>query len=1110
MPGVVKMDSGGQNGVLSDHRKESVVNGVNGVKSVEGPRAALDKGKAPASAAANNGSNAVNGGGGAADEAQRAISPAGQPSRMNNLPDEIIHITQGFVPLSLLLTRLAQSTHNMVQDKIAELAKMPLPAAAMNGNTNYTQSAPDDTSNENIRKKAALLHFAQDMHAKWVKALVIVEWSRKASMVSKLIDLKYHIDQQRILYDAALDGMINVKRDLTYARIPSPDLKTALQVLSTGTAPWMPDLNYIEPPPLTTEEQLRGIGDLDTLLSLRLNLDDFDKIPPQFRNYTIESGRVTFKVAGEFEVDLTIADEDFEKQFWFIDFRFAFRPSSTTLPDSLRTLLENCVNEALAKDGLTGCYQFLHEFVLTAKINELRRQALQLSRTSWTGTLAVERLNRAVAIQYWTSRSPATGLKSWVIVAVNSGRKQGGRPDPKASSHLVAKWYRDGKEVKDAEIQLNAEDLSAESLLNDIVGRHIEFILSSIHTGLLAAPRFKNRETGVVLNVSKSDPGASSLTLQVGYGGTVSLLIEPTSGAFAMKPHSKFSIQPELQLNNGKNPAEDGVTYLEHLRCAIIEDEVGRMGTARGWALRKSPINVDELRSITKMRRWSRALWLQHGGWGQTWCVGVILSLDGDEWWLIETDPTHPNGASKFHTRLPLSKGTPQLSGAFWDNLNQFAASMITQSVDMRELHRRRIKCQASGSIDLSLPPQVRIPAIEVALSAIFPSILPNDTEEAASQNSSNLELHSDRDMLALLRSKAGISSSAKEPWAENVVAIKFKRADSEVRQATDDGGHIIHDLVCTSEVAIKVRRPMKFLALEGLKSRDVCYNVGTSEFILRVKRRATESIFDILKSRIKAIDRFVNFLEAMEKAKGSITSPSMTLKKVEFSYKAPSSEPAPKADEEDGASAAPAAPEQWRVQLDLSSEDIDIHMDPNNPHLKVIDIARTLANSEDGIGLLMVWLPITFYAVKAIKELDAQWLEPSMKELGRLDFSMESMGWIVIKYNTFTKGRNNGEGPSKKVVCLQLRIRPRRGEGWWHAQRVAAAGPPPPDDEFDQALKTVWNGKGKHWVGLSSGAAAAANEGVMEMLFAIDGAIRGVVNATPGNGVKREVIALD
>lgn len=658
MPGVVKMESGGQNGALPDHHKDSVMNGVNGVKSIDGSRAVPDKGKAPATTPASNGNNAVNGG---AAGGPRTDSPSEQVSRMNDLPDEVIHITQGFVPLSLLITRLAQSTHNLIQDKIAELAKMPIPAAATNGNTNFTQSAPDDTSAENLRKKVTLLQFIQDMHAKWVKALVIVEWSRKASMVSKLIDLKFHLDQQRILYDTALDSIINVKRDLTYARMPSPDLKTALQILSTGTAPWMPDvsvpllfgtrvtlipdklvcvcvkLQYIEPPPLTTEEQLRGIGDLDTLLSLRLNLEDFDKIPYQFRNYTIGSGRVTFKVAGEFEVDLTIADEDFEKQFWFIDFRFAFRPAALSPPESLRTYLENYVNEALAKDGLTGCYQFLHEFVLTAKINELKRQALQLSRTSWTSTLTVEPLNRALAIQYWTSRSTATGLKNWIIVAVNSGRKKGGRSDPKASSFLVAKWYRDGKEVKDVEIKVNAENLSVEALLKDVVGRHIEFILSNIHAGLLAAPRFKKRESGVVLTISNTDPIASCLTLQVGYSGTVSLLIEPTSGAFAMKPHSKFSIQPELQLNNGKNPAEDGVNFLEHLRCAIIEDELGRMGTARGWSVRKAPVNVDELRSITKMRKWSRTLWLQHGGWGPTWFVVVILSLEGDEWWLLET-----------------------------------------------------------------------------------------------------------------------------------------------------------------------------------------------------------------------------------------------------------------------------------------------------------------------------------------------------------------------------------------------------------------------------------------------------------------------------------------
>ncbi|KAM0248045.1 hypothetical protein ACHAQJ_009606 [Trichoderma viride] len=1094
------MESGGQNGALPDHHKDSVVNGVNGVKSIDGSRAAPDKGKAPATTTANNGNNAVNGG---AAGLPRADSPVDQVSRMNNLPDEIIHVTQGFVPISLLLTRLAQSTHNLIQEKIVELAKMPISTPATNGNANYTQNAPDDTSNDNLRKKGALLNFIQDQHSRWVKALVIVEWSRKASMVSKLIDLKFHIDQQRILYDTALDSIINVKRDLTYARMPSPDLKTALQILATGTAPWMPDLQYVELPPLTLEEQLRGLGDLDTLLSLRLNLDDFEKIPYQFRSYTIGSGRVTFKVAGEFEVDLTIADEDFEKQFWFIDFRFAFRPAALSLPDTLRAYLENCVNEALAKDGLAGCYQFLHEFVLTAKINELKRQALQLSRTSWTGTLAVEPLNRALAIQYWTSRSPATGLKNWIIVAVNSGRKQGGRPDPKASSFLVAKWYRDSKEVKDVDIKVNVENLSAESLLKDIVGRHIEFILSNIHSGLLATPRLKNRDTGVVLNVSKTDPIASCLTLQVGYGGTVSLLIEPTSGAFAMKPHSKFSIQPELQLNNGRNPVEDGVNFLEHLRCAIIEDELGRMGTARGWSVRKAPVNVDELRAITKMRKWSRTIWLQNGGWGSAWFVVVILSLDGDEWWLLETDSTNPSSASKFSTRLPLNKGAPQVSGTFWDNLNTFAAGMIAQSVDMRELYRRKIKSQSNGSIDLSLPQQLRMPSTEVALSAIFPSMMQDGAEEAASQNNGIVEPNEDLQILALIRSKSGASSSTKQPWAEDMVVIRFKGVHSVARREEKNDGAAAHHLVCTSDAVIRVRRPAKFLALKGMVDRDVSYNPQRGEFILQIQRNVTEPIFDILKSRIKAIDRFVNFLEAMEKAKGSIIGESITLKAVVFCYSAPLSTPS-----NDEAAAPVSTPERWRVKMDLSNEDIDIHIEKGNPHLRVIDLARNLASTEGGIGSLMAWLPVSLPALKAIDHLDAQWDELSKKGQGRLNFSMKSLTWMNLKYNIF--GVSSTGGKTKKTICLDVRIRPRRGEGWWHAWRSDADAT---DDEYNKALKAVWDGRGNNWLGLATGAAAQANDGVMDMLLAIDKAIRGAIRASPSkspSGRKGDAITLD
>jgi len=162
---------------------------------------------------------------------------------MNDLPSEIVHITEGYIPLSRLLTRLAQQSQNLLESKIMELANMPVPsAAATNGHSPHTGGRTGNVSPENVMKKAALLQFAQDMHAQWVKALVITDWSRNAEMVSKLVDLKFHLDQQRIKFDTVLDTMINFKRNLAFAQIPAPDTKTAFQVLSTGSGSFMPDV----------------------------------------------------------------------------------------------------------------------------------------------------------------------------------------------------------------------------------------------------------------------------------------------------------------------------------------------------------------------------------------------------------------------------------------------------------------------------------------------------------------------------------------------------------------------------------------------------------------------------------------------------------------------------------------------------------------------------------------------------------------------------------------------------------------------------------------------------------------------------------------------------
>lgn len=156
------------------------------------------------------------------------------------LPPELRHITEGLISLPTLLARRAQVSHNSLNSMIQTLAEMPSPPAAVNGN--HISGLGDQSTIDNIKKKVALLQWAEKEHADWVKVLVITSWSRVADDVGKLIDLKVRADEDRLHYDWAVDTLVELKRSLIHARIPNPDLKTALEILTTGQASWMPDV----------------------------------------------------------------------------------------------------------------------------------------------------------------------------------------------------------------------------------------------------------------------------------------------------------------------------------------------------------------------------------------------------------------------------------------------------------------------------------------------------------------------------------------------------------------------------------------------------------------------------------------------------------------------------------------------------------------------------------------------------------------------------------------------------------------------------------------------------------------------------------------------------
>ncbi|KAH8164764.1 hypothetical protein CIB48_g3466 [Xylaria polymorpha] len=986
-------------------------------------------------------------------------SPALFTSRMNDLPDEIQHITQGFIPLSRLLSRLAQQTHNQLGDEIMALAKMPIPSSAMNGNPINTDGFSDDNSPENLNKKVRLLNFVQERHGEWVKALVIANWSRKAEPVSKLIDLMHHINRTRALYQGSLDYMINIKRDLTYARIPNPDLRTALHVLSTGQAPWMPELNYIQLPQIAVEEEIRWVENHNTLLSIRLNLEDHENIPEQFQDFKIDSGRVTFKVGGEFEVDLTIADEDPEKQFWFIDFRFAFEPAPSELSDRLREFLEHKVNEALQKDGLLGCYKFLHEFVLTHKITEYVRQAMDLSKGRWAGMLQVERLRRAMSIHYWSGRQPLEGPQSYVIIGISSGKNSSSMPSQSSCTHLSLRWFRDGIEVKDVRFPLDEKVISAKTLLNRIIGKHIEHILRTFYNALKSQGRFLRRETTLAINIVDGDPEESALIMQLSHERSLNIKVSPITGTLLAFPKSRGHFDLQSQLNKDtKRPIMEQAALLERFRCFYVEDELNKRGKSRGWSVcNPHPVKHEETKQFLGTRGSYQLTWLKRRGLPDNWYIMVGQSLSGDQWWLIEVFGQHEGRNPRPFTTKPLHAS---IFGQILCGIDVFSSAMMSQIGILGAMHKERIKYAVQDRINPMLPPGMKVPSIHVRLSEVI----------------SRQHPHMNR----------GIST-----WAFDFVEINLKSIENRALQSPDSTGNLEtrkndqkpaplatekprYNIVVDARV--KVADPSRFGPLKGNVERDVAFNERLGVFAFIIEADVGSSILDTLAHRLQALSRLAGSIDAIRQSRRDVQCEEITLSNVKFSY----TDQARPINVE-----ARQNVQRWTASLDLQTDNMKLILDPGNPQVRATEQFDKLINSKEGFRGVPWFLSITLPIQRALDAVERAWEAVTITGQGRVKVSVVSLDCYTVQY-TLSPGKTKS-----RYLTLCIRLQSHSALPEWHIYREEAGQEKQPDDEAQKVLQKLWMTEKRVWRHLGTSVAADIANGAEFLIKAMDEVIR-------------------
>ncbi|KAL5346795.1 mediator complex subunit [Pseudogymnoascus australis] len=1107
------MENGYGTGAHTNHDRNGAPNGTNGASQASSR--AAEKTGLPDQQQPPNQSVQMSGPNGA-PMTQSAGHSAGSTSKDANIkpkstPPEINHITEGFESLPNLLTRLAQVTHNQLSGKLLELAGMNIQQSPDNSNAVSFVSGPDDNSAENIKKKVNLLKFAEGVHSNWTKALVITQWSRISEEVSRVIDLKAHLDEQKLYYDIAVHELSEVKRSLVHARLPNPDLRTAVEVLSTGKASWMPDLGYIEPPPLTAKEILQSLQNLNTLLSIRLNLHDYDKIPYHFRNYTIKSGRVTFRVEGEFEVDLTIADEDPDKQFWFIDFRFLFSPSPSALTDQMRYSLEAKVNTVLEKDGLAGCYKVLHDLTLTHKVSELRRQAYEIGRSRWIDSLMVEPLRRSLSIQYWVDRYGKDGPKSWIIIGVVSGKKKGAYHDEKETSQIGIRWFRDSKEVKDVEIPLELTILSVEGLLRSVITMHVSHMLESMYKSLRTKPLYANRDLALSFKKPTAAEQEPELHVQLTSQYRINVFVEYITGKFAISPSSRLTSQAEYRLNNQTvDPASNGHEYIENLHCVLIsEDTVSRAYTV-GWLPVRNPrLPQDELKPFLP-RDTLQLSWFKKPGWDPNWYLALSSGMSGERWWLIEitnvSEGPRPVADSivldgptvRSHIQLPLKSVSPAPTYAFLSSLQLLSTSMISYYTNIRALHSRRAKFTLRKTPKSMLSSRQGQPDLYVMLSTLLPS--KNKSPRTGKPWAKDVLKVSFQGIETLEQKEAptipvgGSDQSPSNPLSALSGPVGPRQPDVEECAIMIAEGHM--------ETAI----PAGLLVKQHV-DKDIAFHPSTGAFAFRLQAKVGEPSIVPLIERLQRVERLVDFVQVINAHPDSLHCESVSLSRLIFSYGCVQS-PGPNQPHTE------SPRYQAIIDFSIQTTQLELQLEAGNPHIRILDHLNKILNSPLGLHGLATILPLTLPVLRALDAAEDSWEDIPSSELQIL---CRASDWYAVRYILTPPSDGDNKAPAvPKRIVFEIRLHRRGNVPWWCMRRDQKhnAGTV---DPLDLALKEkVWTGGEKDvWMGMQC-AAIAQTSGAEAMVLRVDSAMRDLArdctvfaSAPPGvTGVKGEGVA--
>ncbi|KAF2864158.1 MED14-domain-containing protein [Piedraia hortae CBS 480.64] len=516
--------------------------------------------------------------------------------------------------LGKLVERVAQQCYYDLSDTLNKMSDLGTGDAGGSA----PNAGPEDTSVVSVAKKRLLMEFAQQQRDRFIKTLVLMDWSKNADDMAKLIDLKVWFDKQRWAAPMALTSIIQLQHKMEAFQVPQPNIEGAMEVMVMGEVQGWPDLGYIPKKPLTAKQLLQTMKEMNVNLMGRLTLEE--KIPPCMEDWYVANGRATFRVLDEFEVEISVADYDNSSPLYFVDARFLFSPCPSLRNEHIRAHVESRTNYELGIKGLQGGYEFLHHFVLMHKINTLRYQTIQLvTQNRWFSSLQLQQMRNSLIVQYWAD---VPGRKNWVEFGISSGRK--GPSWKPRTSEIQVRWFREGKQVDDA-LDFDFVKLSMERCMNIVVEKHCRLRLDAIRDSIRA------RSTAIkVLKVEVEVDAVNEVyKLELKMDAMPSPLcvqLEPITGRFFITPPLPFVTECEKRLNTDANI--DIAHWLMFVSLRSVTEHVKQLAKQLPWR-QMQPRAVMGVPPDTQVR-----LVYHPSDWDENRVLVLSVGPSGERWWI--------------------------------------------------------------------------------------------------------------------------------------------------------------------------------------------------------------------------------------------------------------------------------------------------------------------------------------------------------------------------------------------------------------------------------------------------------------------------------------------